>query len=154
MFKHLLLPTDGSALSQRAAEAGIAFAQALGARVTIYHALEPLPRYIYSEGTVLPASFLAVLEQCARDEAERFVGALAQKAAAAGVHHDAVIDRQEYPHRGILDAAARAGCDAIFMGSHGRSGLVSLLLGSVARKVVSCASIPVTIYRDETIPRD
>ncbi len=149
MFNHILLPTDGSAVSQRAVDAGIAFAREHGARVTICHSMEPLPRQLSSAGAVLPPELVSNVEKQTRLDAEQLLAAAAEPARAAGVQCDTLIESADAPHKGILDAARRNQCDAIFMGSHGRSGIAGLLLGSVARKVVSYAHVPVTIFRDQ-----
>lgn len=150
MFNHILLPTDGSSVSQRAVDAGIAFAKEHGARVTICHSMEPLPQQLSSAGAVLPPELVLNVERQARLDAEQLLARAAESATAAGVQCDTVIESADAPHKGILDAARRNQCDAIFMGSHGRSGIAGLLLGSVARKVVSYAHVPVTIFRDRS----
>ena len=149
MFKHILLPTDGSAVSLKAAEAGISFAKEHGARVTIYHAMDPLPRYLWDEGFALPKELLDRMEEQAEQKAQELVTEAAEAAKAAGIEFDTAVDRPSSPHQGILDAAMRNRCDAIFIGSHGRSGMAGLLLGSVTRKVLSYANIPVTVYPNE-----
>lgn len=152
MFKHILLPTDGSPLSRRAVEAGISFAKEHGSRVTIYHAMDPSPRYIWDEGVALPKELIDRMEKQVQQKAEEFVTEAAKAAEAAGIEFDTAMDRPSSPHQGIIDAAKRNQCDAIFIGSHGRGGMANLLLGSVTRKVLSYANIPVTVYPNEITP--
>ena len=146
MFRHILLPTDGSEFSQRAVEAGIRFARDHGASVTIYHALEPLPPYVWTEGVALDPGLIESLEEVARRDGEAMTRDAAELARKAGVECRVDIGRALSPYQGILDAAQRNECDGIFMSSHGRTGLASLLLGSVTRKVLSHAPVPVVVY--------
>lgn len=147
MFHHLLLPTDGSPLSQQAVDAGIAFAMEHGSQVTIYHAIDPLPPYVWSEGVALDAKVIDRAEEASLRAGERMVQEAAATAQGAGVVCHVDVDRAPSPDRGILDAVRRHHCDSIFMSSHGRGALTSLLIGSVTLKVLSSADVPVVVYR-------
>lgn len=151
MTQHILLPTDGSKLSQEAVDAGIAFAKSHGSKVTIYHALEPFPLYIRGESNALNPDFIRTLEAETRQEGERLVADAARVAEQAGVAVSTEVDRPQTPYQGIIDAAKRLGCDLVFIGSHGRSGISGLLLGNVTQKVLAHIDIPVLVYRE---PRD
>jgi nucleotide-binding universal stress UspA family protein len=147
MFKHILIPTDGSALARKAIRAGIAFARKAGAKVTAYHALEIVPTYVFGDGYVPNATAINLLERHARQQGEKFLAEAKKLAAAAGVRCDTLIDRPEVTHQGIVDAARRKKCDAIFIASHGRGGVKALLLGSVAQRVLAKSKVPVVVYR-------
>ncbi len=147
MFENILLPTDGSPPALKAVQAGIDLAKAHGARVTIYHAIEPVPVHAWSGGGALTPDIVKAFHEHASESGGRIVEEAARLAQSAGVPYEIDVDRPESADRGINEAAARHGCDLIFIGSHGRSGIAGLLLGSVTRKVLAHATIPVTVYR-------
>jgi nucleotide-binding universal stress UspA family protein len=147
MFKHILIPTDGSATAAKAVERGVELARQLGARVTGYHACEPVPARVYGEGYIIGPRDLAQSAGHARETGEKFVAQIAAAARAAGVPFEQVVVEAEAAYRGIIDAATRQHCDAIFMASHGRSGIAELVLGSVTHQVLAHSKIPVLVYR-------
>lgn len=146
MFRHILLPTDGSVFSQQAAEAGLVFAKEHGARVTIYHAIEPLPPYVWTGGVALAPGLIERLEEEAQHVGEAIVHDAAELAHKAGIECQVDVARALSPYEGILDAVQQNQCDGIFMSSHGRTGLANLLLGSVTHKVLLHATVPVVVY--------
>jgi len=146
MFKHVLIPTDGSALSRKAVKAGISFAKAIGAKITAYHALDTAQPYIVADGAI-GISALKALEQQARERGEKFVAEAVKDAARAGVPYKTFISRPATPYEGIIEAAKKKRCDAIFMASHGRGAFASLVLGSVTQKVLAHSKVPVVVYR-------
>jgi nucleotide-binding universal stress UspA family protein len=136
MFKHVLLPTDGSNLSQAAAKSGIRFAKRLGAKVTVL--------------SVKPASHVSIDEEkIGREtmEAESCLATIAGMATEAKVECDTLIERSDSPYDAIIWLADRRGCDLIMMASHGRRGFGALLLGSETQKVLTHSKIPVLVYR-------
>ena len=145
MFKHILLPTDGSDLSRKAVLYGVQLAKACGSKVTGLTLAEP-----YRVG-----SMDAVLISVGRDEYEqesRRISELALErvrmaAEAAGVSCDTIREIHDQPYRAIIDAAHAKGCDLIVMASHGRRGISALLLGSETVKVLTHSTIPVLVYR-------
>lgn len=144
MFKHILLPIDGSELSQKAVGAAIEFARATGAKLTAYMSLEEYPFLPTSDATHEKRSvFEQRVEAAARAELSR----IEASAALAGVPCNAVTSVSAAPYRGIIATAAEQGCDVIFMASHGRSGISGLLLGSETQKVLTHTEIPVIVYR-------
>lgn len=147
MFKHILIPTDGSSVSAKAVKAGIAFAKEIGARVTGYYALEALSPYIYSEGYVMNGKMIAEFEKRARRVGQRYVNGIGKAARAAGVPFKPVVTKADTPYGGIIAAARRDNCDVIFMASNGRRGLAGLVMGSVTHKVLTHSRIPVLVYR-------
>lgn len=148
MFKHILIPTDGSAVANKAVKAGIQMAKDLGAKVTGYYAIEALQAPIYGEGYLMSNSKMAkALQQRAREIGEKQLEKIAKAARAAGVPFRALVTVAETPYDGIIAAAKEQKCDGIFMASHGRSGLADLILGSVTHKVLTHSKLPVMVYR-------
>ena len=147
MFRHILIPTDGSPVSARAVKAGIAFAKATGAKVTGYCALEPVYAQIYGEGYMMAGKSIAQMDKRARQVGERHVAAIGKTAKAAGVPFRGHVSKADSPHAGIVAAAAQKHCDLIFMASHGRRGIARLMMGSVAQKVLTHSRVPVLVYR-------
>ena len=147
MFKHILIPTDGSPIAARAVKAGIRFARELGARVTVYQAIGTLLTHIDDEGYVIDPKIHDEFERTARQAAQRRFDAIGRMARTAGVSFNSVVTMVDAPHKGIIDAARKHKCDVIFMASHGRRGVASLLLGSVTQKVLTHCKIPVLVYR-------
>jgi nucleotide-binding universal stress UspA family protein len=147
MFKRILIPSDGSALSKKAAKAGIAFAARNGARVVGYHALMRAPAHVYGEGWLADRTVLQELGKRSRESARKYVAAVGREAQRAGVVFEALVDEPRTPYEGIVAAARRRRCDLIFMASHGHRGLARVMLGSVADKVVQSSRVPVLVYR-------
>ena len=147
MFKHILIPTDGSDVAVRAVKAGVALAKEMGASVTAYYAIEPPPTHIYGEGYLADRRLAEELERRQRDIAQRSVDEVKDAAQAAGVACDTLVDKLVHPYKGIIDAAGQKKCDAIFMASHGHRGLQGLVLGSVTHKVLAHSKIPVLVFR-------
>lgn len=148
MFKHILIPTDGSPESAKAVKAGIAFAKENGSRVTGYYCVDPVRRASYSgEGYIPSGKLIAEIERRSREAAKKYVTAIARAARDAGVEFKPLVENADTPYRGIVDAAARRKCDLIFMGTHGYSGLMRFALGSVAEKVTRLSRVPVLVYR-------
>jgi nucleotide-binding universal stress UspA family protein len=145
-FKHLLIPVDGSATSAKAARAGIEFAGRLGAKVTVYYAVDPLPYGFYAEGAPADEPAKVAMERRERQVGKKHVEAIAEAARSAGVSCQSVVE-VAVPDEGIPATARKRRCDAIFMGSHGRRGLRRLLLGSVTSRVLASADRPVIVYR-------
>ena len=146
MFKHILIPTDGSEISQKMIKAGVAFAKSIGARITGYYALhEPLS--LYHRFGALDHQIKAELERRAREVAQRHLTEIADAAKAAGVDFEPLITISEQPADGIIDAANKGKCDAIFLAPHGHSGVRRLILGSVTQDVLSHSTLPVIVYR-------
>jgi len=147
MFKHILIPTDGSRTAAKAIQAGITLAKEMGAKVTGYHAQEPLPMHIHGEGYVADKELVAEFERRASEFATRCVGEIGAAAKAAGVPFEPLIVKSPVPYKGIVDAAKKQKCDAIFIASHGNKGLTGLVLGSVTQKVLAHSKLPVLVFR-------
>ena len=147
MFKHILIPTDGSPVSAKAVKAGIALAKEMGAKVTGYHAAEPVPTRIYGEGYVADDQLVAEFERRGREAARKYIASLASAARKAGVPFEPVVGAARSPYEGIVETARKRKCDLIFMSSHGYRGLERLMLGSVTDKVVQLSPVPVLVHR-------
>ncbi len=147
MFKHILVPVDGSDTSQAALDKAAGLAQAFGARVTAIFVIDPYPftgvgaDFAYGQDRYLTA---------ARAEAVAAIDAAQARLQQAGVPVDTQVVESHAVWRGILETAEQLGADLIVMGSHGRRGLEKLVLGSVAQSVLSHTRINTLIVRDET----
>jgi len=147
MFKHILVPTDGSTLSLRAAKHAVRFAQVHGARVTAFYAApEYRPNFA---GDYVPANFvpLAVFEKQIQKTADKCLGQVKKLAAVAQVPCTGLYASSDSPYQAIIKAAQAHRCDLIFMASHGRSGIAGLLIGSETNKVLTHCKLPVLVYR-------
>ena len=147
MFKRILIPTDGSAVAGKAIKAGAALAKEMGASVTGYYAVEPPPTHLYGEGYLADKRLVQELEKRAGDVAQQSLDEIRDAAKASGVPCETVVGKSVVPWRGIVEAAEKNGCDAIFMASNGHRGLTGLLLGSVTHKVLTHSKIPVLVFR-------
>jgi nucleotide-binding universal stress UspA family protein len=144
MFKHILVPTDGSDLSRKAIDGAIDLAQSVGARVTAYACLPQYPYSPFSDVIVEPPEdFLARSER----EAHSHLSEVEEAARRVGVVCTCQTSVHPSPYLGIIEAAEQSGCDVIFMASHGRRGLGSLLIGSETQRVLTHTKIPVLVYR-------
>lgn len=148
MFKHILLPTDGSKLSDRAVQRGLEFAKQIGARVTAVHVI-PEFRMMADESFALPASadLKRRYDKEAKSRTDRMLAKIGERAAAAGVKYEGVGIVGDVPYELIIETAKKHKCDLIMMASHGRRGISSLLLGSETAKVLTHSKIPVLVVR-------
>ena len=145
MFKHLLLPTDGSALSNSAIEKGIQIARDLRARVTgIYVAPE---FHVMTYRAEMLEDTRSQFAEDSRAHANRYLEVIQAAAAKAGVACDVVSVTGDHPFEEIIKTAQAKGCDLIVMASHGNRGMRGLLLGSETLKVLTHGKIPVLVYR-------
>lgn len=147
MFKHILVPTDGSALSESTVARAVSFARDAGARITFFYAQPDFPMPIYGEGALIDPTTPEQFAKSAALEAERILDAAKSAADAAGVLADTDTLVNEVTYEAIIGAADRHGCDLIFMASHGRRGIAGLLLGSETQKVLTHSKTPVLVYR-------
>jgi nucleotide-binding universal stress UspA family protein len=143
MFKHILLPTDGSDVSIRAVDAGIELAKVLGARAYALHVILPFQSLSYMT-QIIPESESSYTEESVR-WAERYLGEVRDKARRAGISCDSDYVFDKHPCDAILSAAQKHECDLIVMGSHGWRGLTRLLLGSETQKVLVRSQLPVLV---------
>jgi len=144
MFQHILVPTDGSPRSEKAARDAVALSRALGGRIT---ALTVKPEFHVF--TLRPSE----IEDTRGDawdvdlHARNFLDAVQRIATEAGVPCQGITATSNHPWKAIVDTARTQGCDAIAMATHGRSGVAEVLLGSQTQRVVAHATVPVIVYR-------
>lgn len=143
MFKHILLPIDGSELSLRAAKMGVELAKTCGARVHALHVVPAFQALIYMS-EALAASEATYTEQSMELAAE-YLDDVKRLAEEAGVTYSGHYDVAEHPHEVILQTAREKRCDLVVMASHGRRGLSRLLLGSETQKVLLQGEVPVLV---------
>jgi len=144
MFKRILISTDGSDISQKAAHSAIALARTTGAELFAISVKEPFPYSAISEmQPVPPQEFFDAQERIAVGRVQAVVSA----AAAAGIACQAHTIEAMHPWEAILDHVKAQNCDLVVMASHGRSGLSALLLGSETQKVLTHSSIPVLVIK-------
>jgi nucleotide-binding universal stress UspA family protein len=145
MFKHILLPTDGSELSAAAIQQGIRFAKSIGAKVTGLCVMPPQHPFYYE--TEIPMDALEQAAKRYKEQAGMYLAAIEKAAKAAAVACDSVYEVHDFTYEAIIRTAEQKGCDLIMMASHGRRGVKALLLGSETQKVLTHSRIPVLVYR-------
>lgn len=133
MYKHILIPTDGSQVARDAIPRAVALAKVLGAKVT--GITVTVPSEVFADATRMLA------------DAEKYLGEVRDAASAAGVSCSIIRAEHEQPYQAIIDTAKNNGCDLIVMASHGRHGVSALVLGSETVKVLTHCTVPVLVYR-------
>ncbi|WP_298018860.1 universal stress protein [uncultured Castellaniella sp.] len=148
MFKKILIPTDGSKLSAQAANKGVCFARTIGAEIVALHVTQPFAATVGFDGM---AAAYAITDEdydrTAAEQAQKYLQQVLDRAATAGVKASGKAVSNFNVADGIVHAAKEEDCDLIFIGSHGRSGLSRLLLGSVTVKVLGLAKVATLVYR-------
>jgi nucleotide-binding universal stress UspA family protein len=147
MYKHILIPTDGSEVAEKAVSAGIDFAREAGAKVTLFTAV---PEYQPpSEVEVHARRVVSIAEHDRHSEklAHGILAPAAEKARAAKLRFETAHVQSNQPWQAIIAAAERYGCDAIFMASHGRKGLAAVWHGSQTQEVLTHSTVPTLVYR-------
>ena len=147
MYQHILVPIDGSKLSTKALVHALRLAQAIGARVTAFHASPDYPVELYGDSVVYQPLARDKYAALCKKEADRILNAAAQKGEKAGVAVDTAHAIASAPWQAILAAARKHKCDVIVMASHGRRGVLALLLGSETQKVLAHSRLPVLVVR-------
>lgn len=145
MYKHILLPTDGSELSERGAQEAVYFAKSINARLTAVHTTP----VFYPTELGGHAVYTRVLEheEQSKKSAQQALSAIEKLARDAGVAVTAVHRMSDHPWEVIIAVAQELECDLIFMASHGRRGINALLMGSETSKVLVHTKIPVLVWR-------
>jgi nucleotide-binding universal stress UspA family protein len=146
MYKHILIPTDGSAPARAAGLSAIDLARAVGAKVTLFYAAPPATPVIYKK--LLPVALVKPREHAAMIEktAQRFLSVLEKAAHSAGVKYQSVHVTNDFPAQAILDATQKYRCDLIHLAPHSK-GIARLLLGSQTQKVLAHAKVSVLVHR-------
>jgi nucleotide-binding universal stress UspA family protein len=148
LFRHILFPSDGSDISERAARSAVTLARSLGARLTALHVIPPyLPPVPHLMGAYTYAMTEEEYERAVKAEAEQILGTVSELAREANVPCDTVSIVSSAPWDAIIRTAGERACDAIVMASHGRKGLSGLILGSETTKVLTHCAIPVLVTR-------
>ncbi len=151
MFRHLLVPTDGSDLSDGTIRRAVSFAREAGASITFLHVLAnlslPPQGSLYGDPVLLDPAVVEHFSQAERAYADELLGRARALAEEAGVPCDTAVGDHPVVYEAIIDAATRHGCDLIFMASHGRRGLAGLLLGSETQRVLTHSELPVLVFR-------
>jgi len=145
MFKHLLLPTDGSQLSEAAIQSGVQFAKSINAKVTGFYAMPQF--HVFTYRTEMLADSKEEFAKDCKAHADRFLGVVLEAPKAAGVPCETALATSDHPYEAIIAMAEEKGCDLIMMASHGRRGVQGFLLGSETHKVLTHSKIPVLVFR-------
>jgi nucleotide-binding universal stress UspA family protein len=146
MYRHILIPTDGSELAGHAVIQGLSLAKLAGAKVSVIVVETPFNVFAVPESRSrqMTEAFAAHAAQI-KKHAEAVLTQAAEKAKAAGVSCNSIQVEHEQPYQAIVDAAKDNGCDLIVMASHGRGGISAVLLGSVTNKVLTHTKTPVLV---------
>jgi nucleotide-binding universal stress UspA family protein len=145
MHRHILIPTDGSELSQKAIEYGMALARSVNAKVTVLTVSTPFHTFAIEPGMITDTS--EQYGQRMATHAAKYLSVAKEAALAAGVSCETMHVEHDQPYLAIIEMAARKSCDLIVMASHGRRGISAIVLGSEAVKVLTHSTVPVLIFR-------
>jgi nucleotide-binding universal stress UspA family protein len=144
VYKHILIPTDGSALSDLAIRRGMALARVVGAKVTALTVSLPLQSFAL-DPVMVSDSPVRYQQEC-EARAEKALG-LARTEAGVGVSCETLHLTHAQPYQAIIETAQKRACDLICMASHGRKGMSAFVLGSETHKVLTHCTIPVLVCR-------
>ena len=145
MYKHLLLPTDGSTISAAAIQTSITFAKGINAKVT---GITVTPEYqVFTYQTEMLEDTRQKFAKDSKAHASQYLAVIEEAAKAAGVACEIIHVVSNHPHEAIIKTAKEKGCDLITMASHGRAGVPALLIGSETQKVLAHSRIPVLVFR-------
>ena len=147
MFKHVLLPTDGSKLSDDAARMGVQLAKTVNAKVTVFHVMPEF--HVFTYKTEMLEDTKKEFAKDSKAHASQYLSVIETAAKAAGVTCDVASAAHDHPYEAIIKVAKQRGCDLIVMASHGRKGMQAVLLGSETQKVLTHSHIPVLVCRQQ-----
>jgi nucleotide-binding universal stress UspA family protein len=147
MFKHVLLPTDGSKLSEDAIRMGVELAKTINAKVTGFHAMPEF--HVFTYKTEMLTDTEREFGRDSKAHAAQYLSVIETAAKAAGVAYDVVSSVHDHPYEAIIGFAEERGCDLIVMASHGRKGVQAVLLGSETQKVLTHSHLPVLVCRPQ-----
>jgi nucleotide-binding universal stress UspA family protein len=147
MYRHILVPTDGCPLSERAVKAAVMLAKLTDAKLLLFHVVPPHSTLSYAEGNARP--WVAIEKEGTTEQAAALVREVFASSTKSSDLSGVKVDKQFVvsfsPYEAILDAAEKHGCDLIVMASHGRRGFSGLLLGSETQKVLTHSRLPVLV---------
>ncbi len=145
MFKHLMLPTDGSEASQATLLKGVRLAKEFNARIT---GISVVPEFhVMTFNTTMIEDTKDVFIAESRSQARKYLTLLKKAADEEGVPCETEVVLSDHPYEAIIQASESKGCDLIMMASHGRRGVQALLIGSETQKVLTHSKLPVLVYR-------
>lgn len=149
MYKNILLPVDGSDLSEKAVDECTALAKFAGAKVTAIYVVSHY--HLHYQPWAAPLALHQKIEKAHEEEslrvAQGVIGTLADRIRSKGVNCEGIVVLGEHPYEEIIGNAQKRGCDLIVMASHGHKGLDAVLLGSETSKVLTHSRIPVLVVR-------
>jgi nucleotide-binding universal stress UspA family protein len=145
MYKHILVPTDGTPLSDKAVQDGVALAKTLSAQLTTVTVSKPF--HVLTADTQMLGDTPAAYKTRIAAKAQKILSAVSEIAKESGIWCATVHCEHEHPYQAIIDTAEAQKCDLIVMASHGRRGMSAIVLGSETVKVLTHSKIPVLVHR-------
>ena len=145
MYRNILVPTDGTKLSDKAVKEAAGLARDSGAKLTLFYVAPEYPMPTYSEGSSQGFISRDKFEKDTAAQAKKLLDSAARKIKPAGVAVESKYVTSSSPYEAIVTAAEKQKCDLIVMASHGRRGIASLLLGSETQKVLTHTRVPVLV---------
>lgn len=147
MYQRILVPTDGSTLSKKAARAAIGMAKALDAELVALHVVPRYPTSYFEGAVVLSPQEVARTEKAWAEHGQAIAEGVRDAAKSEGVACKAVTSRSDLIGEAVMAAARKHKCDLVVMASHGRKGLKRILLGSETQYVLTHSTTPVLVIR-------
>jgi nucleotide-binding universal stress UspA family protein len=147
MYQRILVPTDGSELSQKAVASAVQLAAALGAELVALHVVPQYPMSYFDGALTITPDEIARVEKTWADRGQELVDAASEAGRAAGVKVKGVTVSSDLVAAAILAAARKHDCDLVVMASHGRKGIQRVLLGSETQQVLTHGDVPVLVLR-------
>lgn len=150
VYEHILVPLDGSPTAERGLQEAIRLAGELGSKLLLLHVIDDFPMLMEMSAI---SSFEAGMQK-SRELGQQILSQAQSQAAAAGVEASTVLREvtQSRVAEVVIEEAAKAACDLIVMGTHGRSGLSRLALGSDADRVARSTPVPLLLVREPGTP--
>ncbi|BAL27207.1 universal stress protein [Azoarcus sp. KH32C] len=147
MFGHLLVPIDGSELSQQTVEKAVVFAREIKAHITFFFVRADVEASVYGDAALLRSTDPEIFEKAADEEARSILMQAQVVANSSGINSEVLSAISDHPYEAIIAAAENRRCDLIVMASHGRRGIKGVVLGSQTQKVLTHSKFPVLVYR-------
>ncbi|HEX9391206.1 MAG TPA: universal stress protein [Usitatibacteraceae bacterium] len=147
MYKHLLVPVDGSKFSLKALDVAGGLAASIGAKLSVVTVSPPYPMIVTGDGYMLDLNTPSQWEASTTQNAEKIRTTVEKRAKARGLKVNFTAITTDNPYEGIIKTAVKKKCDLIVMASHGRRGLSAILLGSETTKVLTHTKLPVLVCR-------